>query len=90
MEEKIKAAKSILNEISNEVDNNYIKSTLNIVNMKLDTILNTEMSDEEIKQYCDKMVHYEISNMKHIVPPLPEEEINKLDSLGNVILSIRE
>ena len=90
MEEIIKSAKNIITEISEEVDNKYIKSTLNIVSMKLDTLSNTEMTNKEFNGYRDKIVNYEINNMKHIVPALPDDQIQKLTELGNLILSIEK
>ena len=78
-------AKELISKLLTEIDNNYIKSTLNIVSLRVDEMEKGAMNKDEFETYRDKTVNYEIRNMTHIVPPLDDDKITELNELGEVI-----
>lgn len=78
-------AKELISKLSTDIDNNYIKSTLNIVSLRVDEMEKGAMNKDEFEAYRDKTVNYEIRNMIHIVPPLDDDKIAELNELGEVI-----
>lgn len=78
-------AKELISKLSTEIDNDYIKSTLNIVSLRVDEMKKGDMNKEEFEAYRDRTVNYEINNMIHIVPPLDDDKIAELNELGEVI-----
>ena len=81
----IEKAKELISKLSTEIDNDYIKSTLNIVSLRLDEMEKGDMNKEEFESYRDRTVNYEIRNMTHIVPPLDDDKIAELNELGEII-----
>ena len=78
-------AKELISKLSTEIDNDYIKSTLNIVSLRLDEMEKGDMNKDEFESYRDRTVNYEIRNMTHIVPPLDDDKIAELNELGEII-----
>ena len=83
----IEKAKELISKLSAEIDNDYIKSTLNIVSLRLDEMEKGDMNKDEFEAYRDRTVNYEIRNMTHIVPPLDDDKIAELNKLGELISS---
>lgn len=78
-------AKELISKLSTEIDNDYVKSTLNIVSLRVDEMKKGDMNKEEFEAYRDRTVNYEIRNMTHIVPPLQYLQIVSLMELGEII-----
>ena len=82
MDEIIKCVESDIEFIKNNTDNAYIIKSCCILNIKLEDIKERKYKTVEVVyKFCDKMVNYDIHNMRS-VPELSDELYAKIDELS--------
>ena len=82
MDEIIKCVEADIEFIKNNTDNAYILKCCDILTIKLQDIKDKKYKTEEVVYgFCDKMVNYDIHNMRS-VPELSDELYAKIDELS--------
>ena len=82
MDEIIKCVETDIEFIRNNTDNAYILKSCDILAIKLQDIKERKYKTEEVVYgFCDKMVNYDIHNMRS-VPELSDELYAKIDELA--------
>ena len=82
MDEIIKCVEADIEFIRNNTDNAYILKSCDIITIKLQDIKERKYKTEEVVYvFCDKMVNYDIHNMRS-VPELSDELYTKIDELS--------
>lgn len=82
MDEIIKCVEADIESIRANTENAYILKSCDILTIKLEDIKERKYKTEEVVYgFCDKMVNYDIHNMRS-VPELSDELYAKIDELA--------